>query len=344
MADSRTQDRNVGIDLAKILLMYLVVVGHIINVGHVESFQTVYQIIYWFHMPAFFLITGYLTNLSKESFIIFAKRKAINYLIPYFTYCLLIFVVFRPRILAHFFRTFYGGGVHAGPTGPFWYISCLFVTLLFFKLLAKYDKNVVILVTLILWIVVHYFKDWLFLPTPAILVNPLKSPTIPLPWGMSQLFLSAMFFLLGQYANRARVSELLNNKLPLIIGVTLIILVACINYEFDMKKLEANHVFLDVFIPILFTLLIMALSSLITKHFPYTMQRLVVSMSKSSLVCLYIHMAVIHILSDWLHIVFNEFGVFAIALLIWGLAYIFYQFCLLSRVTSLLFLGYYKRK
>lgn len=346
MIDNRTHVRDIGIDFAKILLMYLVVLGHIINVGSVDSLKTVYRIIYWFHMPAFFFITGYLTNLSKESFGEFTRRKAINYLVPYFTYCLLIFVLFRPRILAHFFRTFYSGGVHAGPTGPFWYISCLFMTLLFFKFLAQYKNIIAILVALIMWIVAHYFKDLLFLPTPSLLVNPLRSPTIPLPWGISQLFISAMFFLLGQYANKTRLSKLIIKKKlpPLIIGVSLLILVVYRNYEFDMKKIEASHTVLDVFIPMVFTLLVIELSAQIVKCFPDSVRKLVVSVSKSSLVCLYIHMAVIHVLYDRLHLVLNEYGVFALALLIWILAYIFYQLCLLSRATSLLFLGLYKRK
>ena len=56
MADSK---RNLTIDVMKGFLIALVVIGH----SHWEFGK----IIYWFHMPVFFMISGYLLKVPEKS-------------------------------------------------------------------------------------------------------------------------------------------------------------------------------------------------------------------------------------------------------------------------------------
>lgn len=87
-------ERKIEFDILKCILIIFVVTGHIgVNIG----FD-----VYWFHMPAFFMISGYLTQKfislndiksllinircheKKSTKNIFNKFK--KFIIPYFTY------------------------------------------------------------------------------------------------------------------------------------------------------------------------------------------------------------------------------------------------------------------
>ena len=52
------------IDIAKGILIILVVIGHILK-GSVFVTKAMIRIINAFHMPAFFIISGFLTNEAK---------------------------------------------------------------------------------------------------------------------------------------------------------------------------------------------------------------------------------------------------------------------------------------
>lgn len=73
------------IDIAKGILIILVVIGHILK-GSVFITKTMIRIINAFHMPAFFIISGFLTNgakLKSQPFPAFVKKRAVRLLIPY---------------------------------------------------------------------------------------------------------------------------------------------------------------------------------------------------------------------------------------------------------------------
>ena len=54
------KNRIVWIDWAKVILIYLMVVGHALPCKWEN------QVIYAFHMPAFFIISGFLLKLNKN--------------------------------------------------------------------------------------------------------------------------------------------------------------------------------------------------------------------------------------------------------------------------------------
>ena len=73
------------IDIAKGILIILVVIGHTIK-GSVFVTKAMIQIINAFHMPAFFIISGFLANEAKlidQKFWGYVKKRAIRLLIPY---------------------------------------------------------------------------------------------------------------------------------------------------------------------------------------------------------------------------------------------------------------------
>lgn len=73
-------------DIAKGILMSMVVLGHIITMNYSGS-ALLKSFIYTFHVPAFFIITGMLMKVSLTEeckFSFFVKKKFKTLLIPYF--------------------------------------------------------------------------------------------------------------------------------------------------------------------------------------------------------------------------------------------------------------------
>lgn len=81
-------DRDVQIDVARGIAISLVVFGHIVT-------GTVSQIIYLFHMPFFFAISGYFHRLDYQEGR-YLKRKCVSLLGPYFSY---LFILKAPAIV-----------------------------------------------------------------------------------------------------------------------------------------------------------------------------------------------------------------------------------------------------
>ena len=78
-------DRQTYLDVAKGILIICVVIGHVINFEYFLT-SVVKTVIYAFHMPAFFIISGILMNpekLKNQTFRSFVKRKIKRFIIPY---------------------------------------------------------------------------------------------------------------------------------------------------------------------------------------------------------------------------------------------------------------------
>ena len=72
------------LDYAKGIAIILVVLGHIFSEGNIKTY------IYSFHMPLFFIISGYLFNYSNlNSFKEFIYKRINGILIPYCTFSII---------------------------------------------------------------------------------------------------------------------------------------------------------------------------------------------------------------------------------------------------------------
>ncbi len=75
------------LDTCKGLLIILVVIGHAIEIVNPTHDNYFLKLVYSFHMPAFFVISGYLYNPNKwneQGFKFYIKRRMYKCLIPYF--------------------------------------------------------------------------------------------------------------------------------------------------------------------------------------------------------------------------------------------------------------------
>lgn len=135
------------IDMAKGLGMILVMIAHAPIPDQLKG------VIYTFHMPLFFFLSGYLFSISKyNNFIVFFKRKFKSLVIPYLTLSFINYIywistngphIYSINIYKPLVGTFYAlrrseWTLH---NGTMWFVACLFFTELLFYTIVKLSKN-----------------------------------------------------------------------------------------------------------------------------------------------------------------------------------------------------------
>lgn len=167
--------REVWIDYTKMFACILVVLGHLLqglNKANIEWNENLYSyintFIYIFHMPLFMYLSGYLykkyTKIKDwKEYFKFIKKKLINLGIPYVVFYLayvLINMMFSSSVNSQ-------KGIQdilnilTNPVPPFWFLYALFFIFLITPLLEKmlkYNKNIVLGISILLYIINIYFK------------------------------------------------------------------------------------------------------------------------------------------------------------------------------------------
>lgn len=129
-------------DLLKGIGIIAVYLGHSFNLPNLpwNDFLTyTYRTVYSFHLPLFFLVSGFLSNTSKEiDFTKFYKNKLKRLFIPYL---FINFIDFIPRTLfLRFVNSEFEGmrEVLFYGTKISWFVYTLFILFLIFPILEKY--------------------------------------------------------------------------------------------------------------------------------------------------------------------------------------------------------------
>ena len=73
------------VDIARGIAMICIILGHLGN-------PSINRVVFTFHVPIFFFITGYFTN-NKRRFPEFAKNKLRTLIVPYIIACLAIIIL-----------------------------------------------------------------------------------------------------------------------------------------------------------------------------------------------------------------------------------------------------------
>lgn len=139
-------DRKTYIDVAKGILIICVVIGHVINFEYMFT-RIIKTFIYTFHMPAFFIISGILTNgknLENQTILGFAKRKIKRLLIPYIFFevvggMLQIFLYGVGNV--NFWGILYGILTMHCHIGADWFLPTLFFAEMIFFVVVKNVKK-----------------------------------------------------------------------------------------------------------------------------------------------------------------------------------------------------------
>lgn len=155
------------VDNFKGILIILVVLGHILPPPY-AFLSTPASYIFVFHMPAFFIISGYLAHPKKNTLVGNLWGKVKRVLGPYFFYLLLLA---GPRVLRAAIRQpkwifvkknlknmFWGGqNLNAYFCGALWFLTCMFVAFVLFYLIEKIPRLwMKAIVYFLLWGLAHY--------------------------------------------------------------------------------------------------------------------------------------------------------------------------------------------
>lgn len=195
-------NRSAYFDNAKAILIYLVVLGHLMSGYLMENqyIDTLYLVIYLFHMPAFILISGHFSKTikSKNDLKKIGKTLLLPYIVFQLLYTLYYKNVFGDRVVFEIFE----------PRYALWFLLSMAI----WKLLlwAFGSHKLMVLISIVLSLVIGYISE----------VNEWLS--------LARTFFFFPFFLLGYYLNRENFMKLknkLNIGIASILGIGILIFV-----------------------------------------------------------------------------------------------------------------------
>ena len=131
-------NRNTIIDIAKGILMILVIIGHF---SFFEYEARTITLIYSFHMPAFFIIAGILSHINEtNTYKGIIKKRFIYTIIPYYVFYFISFIIIDAKSLGNYnlsLKYMYNGigNPDFSVNLPLWFLTLYFVATTIYELL-----------------------------------------------------------------------------------------------------------------------------------------------------------------------------------------------------------------
>ncbi|WP_342526300.1 acyltransferase family protein [Chryseomicrobium sp. FSL W7-1435] len=295
------------LDAAKGFLMILVVLGHY---PHDMPFPLI-QYIYWFHMPAFFLLSGI---FFKEVYSLKEAKGALTkrfmqLLFPYFFFLLAITTIRYSIELAtfnfdwrwyteDFVKILIGGRFARGAYGVIWFITTLYFSYVIFTLLTLYAKRYTQwLILALLYTIAHIQSFWAM---DVVGGEPDQaSQTIPMLWNLDVAFIAVVYFAIGSYLKQFWL------EVPHRTGIAAVVVTAVavitdrlgwIDYHLSLKFLRYNHFFLDLIIPIAMIIVFVWVFQLLAAKWQMKPLQFIES---HSIAIMYLHIFTYMVLNDY---------------------------------------------
>ena len=177
-------------------------------------FGPIRRIIYSFHMPVFFIISGYFfRNKSiKEEL----KKDFISLIIPYFITCIICtildYFINNASIRTNFFTSILGIGVsktileNLTTVGPIWFLICLFFSKIVFLLINKFSKN---------------NKIQFFVCVLLNIMGVLISKILYLPFSFDVVLVTQIYLFIGKYIKE---NQLFDKKINIFQFIVLLLI------------------------------------------------------------------------------------------------------------------------
>lgn len=295
------------LDAAKGFLMILVVLGHY---PHEIQFPLI-QYIYWFHMPAFFLLSGIFfkeVTSFKDANITLTKRF-MQLLFPYFFFLTAITIVRYSIELStfnfdwqwyaqDFYNILVGGRFARGAYGAIWFITTLYFSYVIFTFLTLLaSRKMQWLVLFLLYSVAHVQSFWAM----EVVGGPpdIASQTIPMLWNLDVAFIAVVYFALGSYLKQFWLnvpSKAGWAALTITILAVVIDKIGWIDYHLSLKFLRYHHFLLDLLIPIAMIIVFIWVFQLLASKWQ---MRPMQYLEKHSIAIMYLHIFTYMVLNDY---------------------------------------------
>ncbi len=172
MNKAKNIDRISYLDIAKGISIICIILGHL-------GKFTITRVVFTFHVPIFFLISGYFID-DKLKIWDFTKKKAKRLLIPYYITCLVIILLglyftftigtYKGRFLYWLKASLYAAGSpHSKPfeinqIGAIWFLWALFWGSIFLRISLAMRKEIRIIFIGALFLVGYYTRNLFWLP------------------------------------------------------------------------------------------------------------------------------------------------------------------------------------
>lgn len=249
-------NRIIGLDIARGILIILVVLGH--------ANPPFVQYIFWFHMPAFFILSGML--FKPENIVKLLKKNAKALLLPYLANFglltlagLLVQQVPLQQVLSNFLDLLRGGTYLKDIYGVFWFITALFLSRIIFGVIETKVKSIYLRIGLygLFYLLAHMLSSG-------------SRPTSEIWdfwWSPRYYLLGVPYLALGYYGRQffLAVYERRLSILPVLALSAIIVAmerVGWFSYQFDWKFGYTNSLVGDLVIPIIGFLLVLTIARL----------------------------------------------------------------------------------
>lgn len=209
---SQISSRIYWIDTCKAYAMILVFYGHLWFSDKIPNPEIWLQnkLIYAFHMPLFFVLSGFLDKGNTKEFRLFIKNKFFTRIVPFVLFNLLLLIVLIPKnILNHTFSLkeyllmlaglIRGEGTISVVT---WFLICLFTTeLIHFWVAPKINNYKSKAITILIFYIVGIIVTW-----KIDLVSRITG-IAPNFWYIHEALVAYPFFLIGVILNQTKLFE-----------------------------------------------------------------------------------------------------------------------------------------
>lgn len=251
-------------------------------------------------MPAFFFISGFLFDTKKldtPNFRNFIFKKILNLIIPYASFLVLIILIslsfhvgsMNIKDKDFVIKALWGGELLVGQFGAFWFITTLLFTIFGYSIIYKLIKSE----TNRLLLIASFFLLGHF---ESILIHT-YGYTILLPGNIDVCLITLSYFYVGikiqkqLYNPQSYLSKFHNGKYFISALVVLTISIALIShqYKMDLKYKHYLNPLFTLFVPIIFTSVILFFSRLLLKFKIFSIFEI---LGKHSLVIMFLHLIV----------------------------------------------------
>lgn len=293
------------LDISKAFLIISVVLCH-------SPFENAYYL-YWFHMPAFFIISGMLYKRGMN-----IKEQAIKFFVPYaifslidinFNYIMYYHGNFSLSDLIHeIIKYSYGG---KATWGVFWFIPVMFVTKVVFDQLNKRLTSKKLAFLCILSYILAHIYSMSFIPSSVTEITENQFVF----WNLDAVLITLPYYALGYYITELNIQRVFKETSTLIlssIGVVAMFILNSsmgIGYYLNIKYSYYKDPIFDILMPVTITIFILSLSYQISK---FKCKKLFTIIGANSLVIMYLHKQIATLFMDvfnYGYIMFTIIGV-----------------------------------
>lgn len=291
VADSKVEHVE-WVDVLKGLGILAVVWGHS---GNKNAFY-----MFWFHMPLFFLVSGYLYRFKpQQTGLAYLQRKSKHLLVPYSFYLSLItLMMFSVSILKgqpaglfiseNWIALLLGGSLLEGVYATFWFTTCLFFVQITYdylcrKVLSPFYKGLILVVCFLM----AYWESRYLMESFV-------------PWNLDVGLYALVFYGIGHFLRQRKLLEQKNHR-NILFGLSLVIFSGFVylysheilDYGLDMKHRQYYYFGTNLILPLVLTLLSIQLSMILTKW--RRINKSLMLLGRAAMVIMYLHLSAVYL-------------------------------------------------